>query len=466
MIFSDILHFFGITVQPNDAWYLKKQETFSGVFSIDSRQLVPGSIFVAIVGERFDGHDFVEEAFKKGVYAAIVLKSFAASEKGQDLAYRYGCLIPVDDTQQALHDVAKWYRSTWTIPVAALTGSCGKTSTKEMTASILREYYQSVFVTPGNKNNHLGVPLAVLQCSRQDKVAVFELGANHVGEIRHNVSLVQPKVALITNVGSAHIGEFGSVENIFKAKSEIFEGLRAHDGLAIYNADDAFADAWKEALKEQRTCTFGLNPQADIQALNIRYDAMMCPSFQLKSPQGSIDITLSVPGEHNVMNALAAASLSLALDVPLECMAMGLKNYGGFPGRMFARQGIQGARIIDDTYNANLKSVEAAMLVLAGFPGKRFFVQGDLGELGDWETEHYRAIGKKANELKLDGLFTCGKNSHHAGELFQGLTEHFENQSMLIEKLKTYLDPQTTVVVKGSRSSHMEDVVSAITINY
>lgn len=463
MIFSDIVHFFGIASKPGDIWSLKKQEVFSGKFFIDSRQLIPGSIFVAIAGERFDGHDFVEEAFKKGIYAAIVSKSFAASEKGQDLAYRYDRLIPVDDTQQALHDLAGWYRVSLHIPVAALTGSCGKTSTKEMTAVILREHYQHVFVTPGNKNNHLGVPLTILQCSPQDEVAVFELGANHVGEIRRNIQLVRPHVALITNVGSAHIGEFGSIDNIFKAKSEIFEGL-ATDGLAIYNADDAFAGAWKEVLNKQRTYTFGLNPQADIQAYDIHYDAMMCPSFQLKTPQGSIKITLSVPGEHNVMNALAAAALGLAFNVSLEHIATGLKKYKGFSGRMFERPGIQGSRIIDDTYNANLKSVEAAMMVLAGFPGKRFFVLGDLGELGEWETEHYRAIGKKANELKLDGLLTCGLNSYHASELFQGLTEHFTNQSMLIEKLKIYLDPQTTVVVKGSRSSRMEDVVSAITI--
>lgn len=463
MILSDLLHFFGIAVPSGDVWSLKKQEIFSGVFSIDTRQLVPGSVFVAIAGERFDGHDFVEEAFKKGIYAAIVSKSFVASEKGKDLINRYGRLIPVGDTQQALHDLAGWYRLSLHIPAAALTGSCGKTSTKEMIAAILREHYQQVFVTPGNKNNHLGVPLTILQCSPQDEVAVFELGANHVGEIRHNVHLVKPKVALITNVGSAHIGEFGSVENIFKAKSEIFEGLTT-DGLAIYNADDAFANAWKEVLNKQHTCTFGLNSSADIQAQMIHYDPMMCATFQLKTPQGSIEVTLSVPGEHNVMNALAAAALSLALDVTLEQIAVGLKNYKGFSGRMFARLGIQGSRIIDDTYNANLKSVEAAMSVLAGISGKRFFVLGDLGELGDWETDHYRAIGKKANELKLDGLFTCGLNSYHAGELFQGLTEHFDNQLMLIEKLKTYLDPQTTVVVKGSRSSHMEDVVSAITI--
>lgn len=443
-------------------------KNFSGV-SIDSRNITQGQLFVAIQGEQYDGHDFVENAFQQGATAAIVSQAFF--DKCSNLGYKQK-LIPVADTQMALRELAATYRDSLSLPVVALTGSCGKTSTKEMIASILREQCR-VFVTPGNKNNYLGVPLSLLACSPEDEMAIFELGANHMGEIRENVHLVKPKIALITNVGSAHIGEFGGVEAIFTAKSEIYEALEA-DGVAIYNADDIFAGRWKTLLAHQdiSTLTFGLSKDANIRADvdEIAYNDLMCGIFTLHTRKGSIGIQLSVPGEHNILNALAAAAVAMTLGVSLENIASGLNKYTGFSGRMIYKKGIHGCRVIDDTYNANLKSVEAAMQVLAGFSGRRFLVLGDISELGKWGVEHHQLIGVKAAELGLDALFTCGTLSLHAGEAFvratygDGVHWHFETTKELAEMLQSYLDSDATLVVKGSRSSHMEDVVSAIIV--
>ena len=434
---------------------LLSQDTVIQGVSIDSRTIKPGELFVAIVGERFDGHNFVEQAFQQGACAAIVSHSVET---------QYSCpLIQVKDTQEALRQLAIWYRSSLDIPVLALTGSSGKTTTKEMLASILSECYR-VFATPGNKNNHFGVPLSILQCSPAHEVAVFELGANHIGEIRSNVKLVKPHAALITNVGSAHIGEFGGVEAIFSAKSEIYEGLEPN-GVAIYSQDDAFAGRWRKLLAGRKTLTFGLSSDADISAANIVYDELMCTTFELKTPKGTATVKLSLPGEHNVLNALAAAGLSSTLDIAPETIAKGLMQCKGVAGRLVFRKGFQGSQVLDDTYNANLKSIEAAMQVLAGFAGKRFLVLGDIGELGQWAEEHHRLIGTKANELGLDGLFTCGTLSQYANESFKQIINfHFSDLESLVDTLKKHLDPETIVVVKGSRSSHMENVVSKITI--
>ena len=452
---SDLYHFFN---QKSSASIPLMSGNIAGV-TIDSRCVKQGELFVAIVGDRFDGHDFVESAFEHGACAAIVSKAFAATHAFDKP------LIAVDDTQIALRDMSERYRLSMSLPVVALTGSCGKTTTKEMIASVLRERYR-VFVTPGNKNNHLGVPLSILQCTGEEEALVFELGANHVNEIRENVRLVKPHIALITNVGGAHVGEFGGVEAIFSAKSEIFEGL-SPDGLAVYNADDAFAPAWKKLLAEpdkaHHTMTFGFNKEADVRAESIQYNQAMCASFQLKTPQGSISVQLSVAGEHNVRNALAAAIVGLAFEMPLESIAAGLAKCVSVDGRMNFKQGINGARLIDDTYNANLKSVEAAMQVLAGFAGKRILALGDICELGQWGIEHHQLIGTKADELGVDVLLTCGTLSAHASDAFSGVKAHFSNTKALAEKLKSLMDSQTTVVVKGSRSSHMEDVVSYVT---
>jgi UDP-N-acetylmuramoyl-tripeptide--D-alanyl-D-alanine ligase len=441
---------------------------FSGV-SIDSRSIKAGELFVAISGEKYDGHDFVEEAFLQGAVVAIVSTTFF--NKHASMSKK---LIPVEDTLLALRDLAESYRNSWLLQVVALTGSSGKTSTKEMIASILRERYR-VFVTPGNQNNHLGVPLSILKCDRHNEVAVFELGANHIGEIRENACLVKPNVALITNVGSAHIGEFGGEKAIFSEKSEIFTALSS-SGVAIYNVDDSCAGQWEKMLAErnQPTITFGLNEKANIRATDIQYDEFMCAKFILHAFQETTPIKLSVPGLHSIFNALAAVAISMIFELSLENIVTGLEKYAGFSGRMTSKKGMNSSRVIDDSYNANLDSVKAAIHVLSGFSGKRFLVLGDIAELGDWSVEQHRLVGKIAAESDIDGLFTCGKFSQYTGEAFElfnqqhekahKLHEHFSDAKVLSEKLIEHLDSQTTVLVKGSRSSHMENVVSAITL--
>lgn len=434
--------------------------------NIDSRSLEKGELFIAIKGEKYDGHDFLLQAFEKGACGAIVsaqgkVEAFKTKVQASNFP-----LIVVSDTQRALRDLAAWYRNSLFIPVLALTGSCGKTTTKEMLASILRERYR-VFATRGNKNNHLGVPLSILQCTPEDEIGVFELGANHKGEIRANVQLVKPKAALITNVGVAHIGEFGGVEAIFEAKSEIYEGLPG-DGIAIYHYEDAFSERWKKLLADRTTLTFGLSHKADVFAKDISYDASSCASFQLHTPKGSAYVKLGFPGEHNILNALAACALSLTQQVSPEMMAQGLAQCTGVSGRLTFRAGLKGAKVIDDSYNANLKSIEAALKVLVGFPGKRFLVLGDMGELGQWGEEHHRQVGIKASELGVDGVFTCGLLSQNTSDAFREkghqLSFHFADIPALVEVLERHLDSQTTVVVKGSLSAHMKDVVSKIVL--
>ncbi len=444
---------------------LGSDASISGV-SIDSRNLEKNELFIAIVGEKYDGHDFLEQAFERGACGAIVsaqdkIKIFKTNKETHTFP-----LIVVKDTQHALRELAAWHRSSFLFPILALTGSCGKTTTKEMLASILRENYK-VYATRGNKNNHFGVPLSILQCTSEDNVGIFELGANHKGEIRANVQLVKPNAALITNVGSAHIGEFGGVEAIFEAKSEIFEGL-PHDGVAVYPQDDAFAARWKELLSRYSTLTFGLNPNANLWAENIKYDQSGCASFKLNTPNGKAFVTLALPGEHNVLNALAACALSMTLSVSPDTMAQGLAKCEGVSGRLTFRSGLNGSKIIDDSYNANVKSIEAAMKVLAGFPGKRLLVLGDMGELGQWAEEHHRLVGIKASELGINGVFTCGLLSKSTSDAFREcghkLSKHFHDIPALLEMLKKHLDAETTLVVKGSQSAHMKDVVSEIVL--
>lgn len=457
MMLSDICQL----LSPENSIHSKDQ-VISKV-TIDSRQISsPHTLFVALQGDRLNGHDFIESAFQKGALSALVSETFINSAQGQIIQKKYPAhiLIPVQNTQKALQQLSAWYRSNYlTCPVLALTGSSGKTSTKEMVTAILKKQYQQVFATPGNKNNHLGVPLSLLACPENSEVAVFELGANHTGEIFETVQWVRPTAALITNIGVAHIGEFGGVENIFKAKTEIFSTLSTH-GTAIYNADDVFSEQWQVLLKNNKTVTFGLNEKADIRATHIKFNHLMCASFVY---QGET-IQLAVPGEHNVMNALAAIALASTLPISTKAIREGLEEYNGYSGRLDIKTGLNGARIIDDTYNANLKSVEAALHVLAGFSGKRFLVMGDLAELGEWETEHYHSIGRMASELKLDGLFTYGHRCHEILKTFHGHASHENNIIPLIEKLKNILDLNTTIVIKGSRLAQMEQVVSAISI--
>lgn len=416
---------------------------------IDSRLIKPGNLFIAICGERFNGHDFVAEAVANGA-AAIVCNKITPHLSVPQL------LVP--DTTQALADIASAHRQTLSCKVIALTGSNGKTTVKEMIASILP---QPSYATPGNLNNHIGVPLSVLQLNSQHRYAVFELGANHLGEIAHTVAIVQPQVTLINNIAGAHIGEFGSMDSVARAKGEIYQGLLP-GGAAIVNDDDTYAHHWDTSLADKKVLRFSRIHLADISAHDVHLNSSGCGQFVLVTPQATVQIELKVPGMHNVSNALAAAACVHALGIALEDIAFGLCHFTGVAGRMTFRHGKNNATVIDDTYNANLRSTLAALDVLAKRNCRRIFVFGDMGELGSWSDQHHEEVGVAAREHGIELLMTFGKHSELSARAYGDNARHYCHQEELIADLLEQLDENTTVLIKGSRSSQMEKIVDKL----
>ncbi len=419
--------------------------TLTGI-CIDSRQVKPGNLFIAIRGDIFDGHDFICDAVAQGA-AAIVCEQANQSVKIPQLV--------VPDTIQAFAAIAAAHRQKNPSAVIALTGSNGKTTVKEMIAAILPKPSHA---TPGNLNNHIGVPLSILKLNPEHRYAVFELGANHPGEIAHTVAMVRPQVTLINNIAPAHIEGFGSIEGVARAKGEIHQGLAA-GGTAVINDDDAYAHFWDPLLKNKKTLHFSASKPADIYARDITFNADGCGQFILVTPQGETQIQLRVPGAHNVRNALAAAACTHALGISLSDIASGLQQFGGVSGRMTFLHGKNNAVVIDDTYNANLRSALTALEVLASRQGRRIFVFGDMGELGEWSEQHHQQVGEAAREHGIDLLMTYGMHSESTAQAYGATSKHYKHQEDLVHDLLTQLDENTTVLVKGSRSSAMEKIV-------
>lgn len=418
---------------------------------IDSRQVERGCLFVAIHGECFDGHHFIHDAAVKGASAVVCSRAIADISIPQ---------LVVPDTVQALAKIATAHRQKLSCAVIALTGSNGKTTVKEMIAAILP---QPSYATPGNLNNHIGVPLSVLQLQQEHRCAVFELGANHIGEIAHTVAIVQPQVTLINNIAPAHIEGFGSLEGVARTKGEIHQGLPA-DGIAVINDDDAHAHFWDPLLVGKKTLRFSIVHSADIYARDIVYNAEGCGQFILVTPAGEVWIKLQVAGKHNVSNALAAAACAHALGIALSDIESGLCRFGGVMGRMTFLPGKNNARIIDDTYNANLRSSLAALDVLGNCRGRRIFVFGDMGELGEWSKQHHEEVGAAARHHGIEALMTCGKSSEAAAHTYGVTGKHYHCQEDLVQDLLKQLDENTTVLVKGSRSSKMEKIVHLLVV--
>lgn len=435
--------------QPLSATLIGDDLAFSTV-DIDTRQLAPGSLYVAIRGERFDGHDFIEEAAAQGAVAAIVSQSVKTNLP----------LLKVSSTRLALGQLATWYRNQFSIPFIGHTGSNGKTTTKEMMAAIL-ENMGPVLATQGNFNNDIGVPLTLLRLKPEHQYAVCELGSNHQGEIPYTASLVQPQVGLITNIAAAHIGHFGDLEGVLREKTSLYRSLPA-DGIGIVNADDEYTDRLREALGERRYLTFGIKNPADFSAKAIEFDPQGIARFQLVCPLGETIIQLTVPGEHNVLNALAAAATTYAVGADLEAIEKGLSSMSSVKGRLCLCQGKAGARVIDDTYNANPHSVLAALRYLTRLEGERVLVLGDMAELGVDAKYYHRQIGESAKTLGLHQVYTCGDLSALTAEAFGTGAQHFSTQQALIEHLQKESNEHKVYLVKGSRSSAMEKVVTAL----
>lgn len=433
-----------------DARLISADASFDGV-SIDSRAIKAGQLFIALTGPRFDGHDYLNEVAAKGAVAALVEREVADSTLPQLL---------VKDTRQALGQLGALNRAAFTKPVAAVTGSSGKTTVKEMLASILRTR-GSVHATRGNLNNDLGVPLTLLELAPEHSAAVIELGASRLGEIAYTVGLTKPHVAILNNAGTAHVGEFGGPEKIVEAKGEIIEGLAA-DGVAVLNLDDKAFGIWKTRAGARKVLTFALsNTQADFYASDLATDARGCPAFNLHSPEGVERVQLNLLGTHNVANAMAAAAAAHALGVSLFGIATGLGAVQPVKGRTVAQLAKNGMRVIDDTYNANPTSMCAAVDILAGFSGRTVLVLGDIGELGDWAEQGHRDVGEYARG-KVSALYAVGPNMVHAVNAFGEEAHHFGTQAELIQALDAEQDKNTTILIKGSRSAAMENIVAAL----
>ncbi|MEN5033387.1 UDP-N-acetylmuramoyl-tripeptide--D-alanyl-D-alanine ligase [Pseudomonas sp. TWI929] len=423
---------------------------FTGV-SIDSRSVSAGQLFVALAGPRFDGHDYLADVKAKGAVAALVEREVADVDLPQLL---------VADCRLALGQLGALNRAAFDKPVVAITGSSGKTTVKEMLASILRTR-GLVHATRGNLNNDLGAPLTLLEIAPEHSAAVIELGASRIGEIRYTVGLTQPQVVIINNAGTAHVGEFGGPEKIVEAKGEILEGL-GEGGTAILNLDDKAFAIWKARAGAHKVISFARsNNKADFYATDIGRDARGCPSFKLHGAGESVDVQLNVLGEHNVSNALAAAAAAHAVGLSLSGIAAGLAAVQPVKGRTVAQIAPNGVRVIDDSYNANPTSMCAAIDILAGFSGRTVLVLGDIGELGQWAEEGHRQVGDYARG-KVDALYAVGSNMTHAVKAFGANGRHFATQAELIDAVSAENASDTTILIKGSRSAAMENVVAAL----
>jgi len=421
--------------------------------SIDARKVQTGGLFVALSGSQVNGHDYLAQARANGAAAAMV--EYLVDDELPQLL--------VHDCQLALGQLAALVRDGFAGQVIAITGSSGKTTVKEMLACILRQA-GSVLATEGNLNNELGVPLTLLRLQSTHEFAVIEMGAAAAGDIAYTMGLAKPQISVLTNAEMAHVGRFGSPESIAKAKGEIVSEL-PDGGQAILNLDSQWFEQWYQLLGGKRTCcAFSLkNPTAQLRAEAILVDSQGRPEFELITPAGSVQVKLQLRGQHNVANALAAAGAALAAGVSLDCIAIGLAELAPVGGRGNSVSGVAGAQIIDDSYNANPASVIAAIDLLAGLQGTRILVLGDMGELGEWAESSHKEVGVHAREAGLDGLLAVGKLSALAVQAFGERGQLFASKADLIEALKGRLDISTQVLVKGSRSAGMDEVVAGLT---
>ena len=423
---------------------------FTGV-SYDSRTLRPGELFVALRGPARDGHDFIPDAFAKGACGALV---------EQEAAYPLP-VVRVDDARKQSGLLAAHWRAGFDLPVIAVTGSNGKTTVKEMIASILSADAE-VLSTRGNLNNDIGVPLTLFRLSPDHRFAVVEMGANHSGEIRWLSRIAGPDVALITQCAPAHLEGFGSVTGVAQAKAEIYEGLAA-GGVAVVNIDDDYSGLWLERSGKNRQITFGMAAAADVTATGVSTDPGAARTrFSLVSRSGKVDAELRLHGRHNILNALAAAACCIAVDIPLEQIRAGLGRVLPIKGRMEMKTGLCGARIFDDTYNANPMSLDAALKVVCGLSGRPWLVLGDMGELGGTSRAYHEEAGARARALGIERLYGIGELAAHAVRGFGAGASHYGLQDDLVATLQRELRPGVNLLVKGSRSMALERVVNAL----
>ena len=435
---------------------LGENGSFIGV-STDSRSVSTGELFIALRGDVFDGHEFVAVARDRGALAAVV------DAEGAEGLKRCGLpLIVVADTRLALGALAADWRNRFTLPVIAVTGSNGKTTSKEMIASIMKAAFgDTVLSTQGNFNNDIGLPLTLLKLNAGHRAAIVEMGMNHPGEIAYLTRIARPTVALVTNAQRAHLAGMGTIETIATEKGSVFMGL-ANPGVAVFNADDQWSDLWRAQSAGRSVMSFAFERAADVTG---RYQAHGLENRLTVSAQGEeVEVSLVLPGAHNARNALGAATATLAAGVSLSAVREGLTSFRGVKGRLQRRAGPNGAVVLDDTYNANPDSVRAGIDVLAATIGKKILVLGDMGEIGDMTGQFHDEVGGYAKSQGVDRLLAVGDSSALAAHNFGAGGQHFKRIEDLIEVLKAELTAETTVLVKGSRFMRMERVAEAVTV--
>lgn len=421
----------------------------------DSRKLKSGDLFVALRGERFDGHDFVEQAAAAGAVAALV-----------DQHYRRSVSLPlarVGDTTQGLADLAAHWRSRFTLPLIAVVGSNGKTTVKEMIAACLRAHYgeAAVLATRGNLNNHIGLPLTLLTLRESHRVAVIELGMNHPGETAQLARIARPTIGVINNAQREHQEFMRSVADVAAEHADLLRVLPAQ-GIAVINADDGHAATWRSAAAPRVVRDFGTGAAAVHGECVLQADGS---DLSVSGLAGAVTFRLPLAGEHNVRNALAAIAAATAAGATLEACAGALAGFAAVKGRLQHKPGRLGARLIDDSYNANPDSVRAAIDVLAAAGGRRLLVLGDMGEVGDQGEAFHREIGAYARGRGVDALFATGEMTRASVQAFGSGAGHYAQIEPLIAAVVAQLGSEVTVLVKGSRFMKMERVVQALEAN-
>jgi len=428
--------------------------------STDSRGPVRGALFVALRGERFDGHDFVDQALASGAAGAMVDREWhAASRAGGQHA-----LVVVEDTRSALGRLAEHWRSRFSLPLIGVVGSNGKTTVKEMIASILRERFgeRSTLATEGNLNNDIGLPLTLLRLDENHRAAVIEIGMNHRGETALLGAIAKPTIGLINNAQREHQEFMRSVADVAHEHASLFASLQP-DACAVWNADDAFAPVWREAARAAgaRARDFGVEQPAAVRGRFVLGD--FSSDITIETSEGVARFSLPLPGLHNVRNALAAAAAATEAGADLGCVERALSRFRGVKGRQQRTASRAGAVVIDDTYNANPESVRAAIDVLAGLAPPTVLVLGDMGEVGEQGAAFHREVGAYARSAHLSHLFVLGELSRHAAEAFGQGAAHAGSLDALLAMVREHDRAGTTLLVKGSRFMRMERVVAALT---
>ena len=425
---------------------------FSSV-STDTRTLKPGALFVALTGPNFDGHNFVSAAAQKGAVAALV------STPLPDAIPQ----VVVADPLQAISLFAREWRRQFSIPVIGVTGSNGKTTTKEVIGAILSRL-GSCLITRGNLNNHIGVPLMLLEIDASHRYAVIEMGANHIGEIEHLANIAEPTIGIVTNAGAAHLEGFGSLDGVAQGKGEMFKALTS-DGVAVINADDKYASFWRDNRTAEKAFTFGFEQPADFTAHRVQAagdQGGFKIDCDLVTPMGTKPATLGLGGLHNLRNALGACAVAAATGATLDDLVAGLANVRAVAGRLELKPAVNGAFLVDDSYNANPSSLKAGLDAFRSFGGARWLVLGDMMELGDSADELHSEVGRYAKQAGIARLFAIGERTHFAVEAFGRGGQWFKDIDSLIAEARSSLAPGIAVLIKGSRSNRLERVTNAL----